>query len=93
MRLISDSLHYVSTKIVPSKGESDDTSTGDSGFVDAREFRKGYPPTKVASSHHEYTPLNTEEREAASHYTLPSPKHKVELLVLVHCDHEISVRI
>ena len=48
------------------------TSTGDSGFVDSRKYRKDCPPPKVAPRH-KYTPLNAEQREIASYYTATNP--------------------
>ena len=60
------------------KGEIDDTSTGDSGFVDVREFRKSCPPTKVASSQHVYKTLIVEQREKATHYTAPTKPVKAQ---------------
>ena len=53
-----------------STGGSADTSTGDSGFVDARKYlkeRRG-PPPKVPPRH-SYTPLNASEREQVADYT------------------------
>ena len=57
-----------------STGGSADTSTGDSGFVDAREYlkeRRG-PPPKVPPRHR-YTPLNAAQREQAADYTATNP--------------------
>ena len=53
-------------------GGSADTSTGDSGFVDARKFLKDCPSPKVAPRH-KYTPLKAEQRETAPSYAEPLP--------------------
>ena len=66
------STRITSTSLSIRMGENDDTSTGDSGFVDAKEFRKLCPPTKVESTQHTYKTLNVEQREAATHYTAPT---------------------
>ena len=68
--LTSSSITQTSTTrgISTASTGGDDTSTGDSGFVDARKYRKEFSPPKVVPRH-KYTPLNAEQKEAAAYYT------------------------
>ncbi len=58
-----------------------DTSTGDSGFVDPKPFRKDCPPR--VHPRHKYTPLNAEQRETVSGYAIPELKGKQTAVLLM----------
>ncbi len=56
-------------------GGSADTSTGDSGFVDSKKFRKERPPPHLLPRHN-YTPLKAEQRDTVDCYATPEPQGK-----------------
>ncbi len=59
-------------------GGSADTSTGDSGFVDSKMFRKERPPPRLLPRHN-YAPLNAEQRDTVGCYAIPEPQGKHNL--------------
>ena len=78
-----------------STGGSADTSTGDSGFVDAKRYRKEPqgPPPKVLSRHN-YTPLNAWQREEAADYTDTNPiTEQGKVYILHNCSIYLPIAI
>ncbi len=60
-----------------------DTSTGDSGFVDSKQFRKECPPR--VPSKHSYTQLDSKQRDTVSSYATPEPQGKQTADSLLTC--------